>query len=139
MASIVSGVNFDATKDVAKTPEQKPLSAADELKAIEAEKAEFDMLQAEEQEKFGKAQEEYQKKLAEVDEAVKKEEERRAEEAKKKEIEATAAKEARRKLAEQEARKKRSLATLFKEEVADPVVDAGEGLKDMLIGGGSYR
>lgn len=130
---------FDATKDVAKTPEQKPLSAADELKAIEAEKAEFDMLQAEEQEKFGKAQEEYQKKLAEVDEAVKKEEERRAEEAKKKEIEATAAKEARRKLAEQEARKKRSLATLFKEEVADPVVDAGEGLKDMLIGGGSYR
>jgi len=130
---------FDATKDVAKTPEQKPLSAADELKAIEAEKAEFDMLRAEEQEKFGKAQEEYQKKLAEVDEAVKKEEERRAEEAKKKEIEATAAKEAKRKLAEQEARKKRSLATLFKEEVADPVAGAGEGLKDMLIGGGKYR
>lgn len=130
---------FDATKDVAKTPEQKPLSAADELKAIEAEKAEFDMLRAEEQEKFGKAQEEYQKKLAEVDEAVKKEEERGAEEAKKKEIEATAAKEAKRKLAEQEARKKRSLATLFKEEVADPVAGAGEGLKDMLIGGGKYR
>jgi predicted transcriptional regulator len=97
------------------------------------------MLRAEEQEKFGKAQEEYQKKLAEVDEAVKKEEEKRAEEAKKKEIEATAAKEAKRRLAEQEARKKRSLATLFKEEVADPVAGAGEGLKDMLIGGGKYR
>jgi len=130
---------FDATKDVAKTPEQKPLSAADELKAIEAEKAEFDMLQAEEQEKFGKAQEEYQKKLAEVDEAVKKEEERRAEEAKKRE-EAEAAELDR--LFQEEAaerKKKRSIATAIKEEAIDPVGEGLSDLKDLLIGGGRRR
>ena len=128
---------FDATKNA--TIEQKPLSAADELKAIEAEKAEFDMLQAEEQERYEKDQEEYQKKLAEVDEKVKEEEERRAEEAKKREEAEDAELDRLFQKEAAERKKKRSVTTAIKEEALDPVGEGLSDLKDFLIGGGRRR
>ena len=129
--------NFDATKNAAM--QQKPLSAGDELRALESQKDEYDMLLAEDQETYEKAQEEYQKKLAGVDEAVKKEEERRAEEAKKRE-EAEAAELDR--LFQEEARerkKKRSVTTAIKEDALVPVGEGLSDLKDFFIGGGRRR